>query len=214
MKLSSVPGSDESWWPGHWWGGDPGAILSHAETWSHAIRLPTSLHRVIYTTQLHTGINVLIISNQYQTKVVWGLMLDRTWYEALRKSNIVGLWRWYQELLSTDNSDEEKMFYHHWSVRAECVECECVCFYSMNIHYFRPVWSLDVAEMKMRVLEDLRIHTSTLHRMHFSSKLKSMRYEASMEDVRLCRVIMSKWHFMSSLRYDRLDQNMSCACQL
>ena len=66
------------------------------------------------------------------------------------------------------NSDEEKMFYHHWSVRAECVECECVCFYSMNIHYFRPVWSLDVAEMKMRVLEDLRIHTSTLCRMLFS----------------------------------------------
>ena len=112
------------------------------------------------------------------------------------------------------NSDEEKMFYHHWSVRAECVECECVCFYSMNIHYFRPVWSLDVAEMKMRVLEDLRIHTSTLHRMHFSSKLKSMSYEASMEDVRLCRVIMSKWYFMSCLRYDCLDQNMSCACQL
>ena len=48
----------------------PGAILSHvshAETRSQsAIHLPTSLHQLIYTTQLHTGINVLIISNQYQ----------------------------------------------------------------------------------------------------------------------------------------------------
>ena len=47
----------------------PGAILSHAETWSQVcIHLPASLHQLIYTTQLHTGINVLIISNQYQTK--------------------------------------------------------------------------------------------------------------------------------------------------
>ena len=61
----------------------PGAILSHAETWSQVcIHLPASLHQLIYTTQLHTGIIVLIISNQYQTKkqsVFLGLyMLERT----------------------------------------------------------------------------------------------------------------------------------------
>ena len=70
----------------------PGAILSHAETWSQVcIHLPASLHQLIYTTQLHTGINVLIISNQYQA-INQGLILyvrndkESEQNEALKKN--------------------------------------------------------------------------------------------------------------------------------